>query len=93
MTEANEVIELVAAIIGREAPADWTETYRPQVKWPGDFSELELARYRNTARAVIAALAGHQISPVAPALDPAAISDRANEERLPEPGFGPEGRS
>lgn len=34
---------------------------------------------------------GRQISPVATALDPAAVSDRANSERLLEPDLGPEG--
>jgi hypothetical protein len=34
---------------------------------------------------------GHQIQSVAPILDPAAVSDRANEERRPEPILGQEG--
>lgn len=36
---------------------------------------------------------GHPGASVAPVLDPAAVSDRANEERRPEPNFGPEGVS
>jgi hypothetical protein len=58
------------------------------------------AQERRTCRALLNLVAhrirssvGHQIQSVAPVLSPAAVSDRANEERRPAPNLGPEGVS
>jgi hypothetical protein len=56
----SEAIERAAAAIGLElGPPDccgpWTESYRPHVKWPDDYSKSERAKLRSAAAAALMA--------------------------------------
>lgn len=54
------VVERVAAALGLElGPQDgcscWAEPYRPNIRWPDDYSESERTKLRSAARAAMKA--------------------------------------